>query len=247
MATVRVEHIMGMPVVVDLRDPAAADDAADAVFDWLRRVDATFSVFKPDSEVSRIDRGVLALEQASADVREIVRRCVELRDETRGFFDMHATGRLDPGGLVKGWAVDRAAAILDGLGLRNYAVDAGGDLRIRGGALPAREWRVGIQHPVVRDAIAAVVTGTDLAIATSGAYNRGDHVVDPHSRRPPVGVLSVTVTGPDLATADAYATAAFAMADQGPDWTAGLTGYQALTITADGRVLATPTFPRTPR
>ena len=86
--------------------------------------------------------------------------------------------------------------------------------------------------------------GDDLAIATSGAYNRGDHVVDPHTRTAPRGVLSVTVTGPDLATADAYATAAFAMGELGPHWTATLRGYEALTILANGTVQSTAGFPR---
>jgi thiamine biosynthesis lipoprotein len=89
-----------------------------------------------------------------------------------------------------------------------------------------------------------VVEADDLAVATSGAYIRGDHVVDPHTGAPPRGVLSVTVVGPDLATADAYATAAFAMGAAGPDWTRGLGPYEAMTITDDGRVLSTQSFPR---
>jgi thiamine biosynthesis lipoprotein len=104
-------------------------------------------------------------------------------------------------------------------------------------------WRVGIQHPLERDRVAAVVQARDLAIATSGAYERGEHVIDPHTRRPPTDVLSVTVTGPDLATADAYATAAFAMGSRGGRWTAGLSGYESMVILADGRVLSTPGFP----
>jgi thiamine biosynthesis lipoprotein len=75
------------------------------------------------------------------------------------------------------------------------------------------------------------------------AYERGDHVLDPHTRRPPAGVLSVTVTGPDLALADAYATAAFAMGPRAGEWTAGLSGYEAMTIRSDGRVLTTHGFP----
>ena len=106
-----------------------------------------------------------------------------------------------------------------------------------------RCWRVGIQHPLERDRIAAVVETRDLAVATSGTYERGEHVFDPHTRRPPTGVLSVTITGPDLATADAYATAAFAMGTRGAQWTATLDGYEAMTILADGRVLLTPGFP----
>ena len=95
----------------------------------------------------------------------------------------------------------------------------------------------------MRDRIAAVVEGNDVAVATSGAYARGEHVVDPHTRQPPAGVLSVTIVGPELATADGYATAAFAMGEAGPAWTASLGLYEAMTILADGRVLLTPGFP----
>ncbi len=241
----RVEHVMGMPVIVDARDDHVGGDAIDEVFDWLRLVDARFSTFKPDSEVCRIDRGELSFEQAHPDVRAVLSRCEQLRDETGGYFDVRAgaSRRLDPSGLVKGWSVDRAAALLDASGATNYTINAGGDTRLRGGALPANRWRVGIQHPLERDRVAAVLETRDLAVATSGAYERGDHVIDPHTRRPPTGVLSVTVTGPDLATADAYATSAFAMGPRCARWTAGLAGYEAMTILADGRVLFTQGFP----
>jgi thiamine biosynthesis lipoprotein len=241
----RVEHVMGMPVVVDARDEGLDPSAVDRMFDWLRFVDATFSTYKEDSEISRINRGELAVADAHDDVREVLARCDELRVETRGYFDVRAerAERIDPSGLVKGWSVDRAAAILDAAGARNYAVNAGGDMVLRGGALPDELWRVGIQHPTLRDRVARVVEANDLAVATSGAYARGDHVVDPHTRRPPAGVLSVTITGPVLATADAYATAAFAMGLDAPNWTARLPrGYEAMTILADETVLLTPGF-----
>lgn len=230
----RVEHIMGMPIVVAVRD---GDAVPEEVFDWFRHVDATFSTYKDDSEVSRIRRGELALEDASDEVRRVFARCAELRNETDGFFDVEAVG-LDPSGYVKGWAVDEAAAILERAGLHEYAINAGGDIRTRG------HWTIGIQHPLEPQAIAKVVEGTDLAVATSGAYERGEHVVDPHSSWAPAGILSVTVTGPRLGTADAYATAAFAMGGhRAPNWTARLRGYEAMTILADGRVLSTPGFP----
>jgi thiamine biosynthesis lipoprotein len=238
----RVEHVMGMPVVVDVRDDGVDDTVVEQVFDWLRHVDAVFSTYKEESEISRIDRGELLLEDAQPDVRAVLERCAELREETDGYFDTRYAGRLDPSGLVKGWAVDRAAAILDESGVRNYAVSAGGDMRVRGGALPDPAWRIGIQHPHRRDQVAAVVETCSLAVATSGEYARGKHVWDPHRAAPPSGVLSVTITGPDLATADAYATAAFAMGERGPHWTARLSGYEAMTILADGRVLSTPGF-----
>ena len=230
---VRVEHVMGMPIVVEVRD----GEVPEALFDWLRQVDETFSTYKDGSEISRLRRGELAEDDASADVRAVLRRCRALRDETGGWFDVDAIG-LDPSGFVKGWAVDGATAILDGAGSADYAVNAGGDIRTRG------RWRIGIQHPLEPKAVAKVVEGDDLAVATSGAYERGDHVRDPHTGVAPAGILSVTITGPDLGTADAYATAAYAMGPRRAiDWTARLRGYEALTILADGRVLATPNFP----
>jgi thiamine biosynthesis lipoprotein len=237
---------MGMPVVVDVRDDGVAESDLDAVFDWLGWVDETFSTYRPGSEISRLNRGELSPAAAHADVRAVLERCDELRRKTNGFFDARFDGgKLDPSGLVKGWSVDRAAAILDARGFENYAVNAGGDIRLRGGAFPDRVWRVGIQHPLVRDGVAAIVEGDDLAVATSGEYARGQHVLDPHTGEPPAGVLSVTITGPDLATADAFATAAFAMgAARAPHWTARLRGFEALTILADERVLSTPGFPR---
>jgi thiamine biosynthesis lipoprotein len=243
----RVEQIMGMPIVLDVRDEEVDEGVAEPVFAWLRAVDARFSTYREDSEISRLNRGALALDEAHSDVREVLARCERLRAETRGYFDVRAAspGTIDPSGLVKGWSVDRAAAILDEAGVRNYAISAGGDMRLRGRAVPELCWRVGIQHPRERGHVAAVVEAGDLAIATSGAYARGEHVLDPHTGAPPAGVLSVTVTGPDLATADAFATAAFAMGPvHGPHWTARLRGYEALTILADGVVLSTARFPQ---
>jgi FAD:protein FMN transferase len=220
---------MGMPVTVLAPEPAP-------VFAWLHWVDATFSPFRAHSQISRIERGELAPRDAHPLVRDVLARCEALRRETDGYFDARHSGALDPCGLVKGWAVDRAAALLPG---RRVCIDAGGDVLVRGGA-----WRIGIRHPRERHLLAAALHADDLAVATSGAYERGEHIVDPHRRRPPAGVLSVTVVGPDLATADAYATAAFAMGQAGPAWTARLRGYEAMTILATDEVLATPGFCR---
>ena len=225
---------MGMPVTVSGVDA----DAAAIVFAWLRRVDRLFSTYRPDSEVCRLDRGELAVGDADPLVREVLERCERLRIETGGYFDARASGRLDPSGLVKGWAVDRAAALLEARGARRFCVSAGGDLVVRGGP-----WRVGVRHPRRRRRLAAALTVSDAAVATSGAYERGQHVLDPHTRRPARGARSVTVVGPDLGTADAYATAAFAMGAAGPAWTAGFDGYEAMTVIGV-RVLSTPGFAR---
>jgi thiamine biosynthesis lipoprotein len=239
-----VEQIMGMPIVVDVRG-SEVDDVMGRVFDWFRLVDSVFSTYRADSEISRLNRGELAAEDLREDVREVLERCEALRVRTGGYFDARAPipGAVDPSGLVKGWSVDRAAQLLEEAGERHYSVNAGGDVRVRGEATPGERWRVGIQHPLESDRIAAVVVADDLAIATSGAYERGDHVVDPHTGKPPTGVLSVTVVGPELATADAFATAAFAMGESGPRWTTSLAPYEAMTILADETVLTTRGFP----
>jgi thiamine biosynthesis lipoprotein len=236
----RVEQVMGMPVVIEVRDATAGDETLAAAFAWLRFVDALFSTYKDESEISRINRGELAESRAHPLVRAVLDRCEALREETDGYFYARAASPLwlDPSGLVKGWAVDRAAAILDEAGVQEFAISAGGDMRLRG------RWRVGIQHPHLRDKVAAIVEADDLAIATSGTYARGEHVFDPHSGLPPTGVLSVTIVGPELATADAYATAAFAMGAAGPDWTARLPGYDAMTVLTGDVVVTTPGFRR---
>jgi thiamine biosynthesis lipoprotein len=237
----RVEHVMGMPIVVAIRDEHVEHGVVEGVFDWFRWVDAVFSTYRADSEISRLNAGELSLAHAHPDVRAVLRRCDELRDETDGFFDIRTSpgSSIDPSGFVKGWSVDRASLLLDRAGVLDYAVNAGGDLVLRG-----RPWRIGVQHPGRRDAVARVVELANAAVATSGEYARGAHIVDPHTHRAPHGILSVTVTGRDLATSDAYATAAFAMgARRAPHWTARLEHHEAMTILADGRVLSTPGFP----
>ncbi len=256
----RVEQIMGMPIGIDVRDAHVSPTALDHAFAWLRAVDATFSTYREDSAISRLNRGVLDPAEAPPEVREVLARCADLYTETGGYFDIQAPyrdprgprpgvvpaqpGAVDPSGLVKGWSVDRAGLILEAAGAGAYTINAGGDIRARGRPPGQTCWRVGIQHPRQHDKIAAVVAATNLVIATSGAYERGAHILDPHSNQPAGGVLSVTVVGPDLATADAYATAAYAMGPDGADWLAQINGYQALIILADDVVLSTPGFPR---
>jgi FAD:protein FMN transferase len=237
-----VRHIMGMPIGIDLADADGVD--VEAAFDWLREVDATFSTYRDDSDISRFARGELTLADCRPEVDEVLSRCLALERATGGFFSVRAAGRLDPSGLVKGWAIDGAAQRLAAAGAERFCINAGGDIVARGRPAPDRPWRVGVRHPIEPEQLAAVLAVEDLAVATSGEYERGAHIRDPHTGAPPTGLLSVTVVGPDLATADAYATAAFAMGADGPAWTATLEGYDAMCITSDRRVLSTPGFAR---
>ncbi len=236
---------MGTAISVDLRDGHIGDEVLGGVFEHFQSVDARFSPFKPDSEVSRLSRGDIVLESCSPDLREVLDLCDAVRLDSNGYFDIRAhrtDGDIDPSGLVKGWAVEGAAKILDQAGIRNYYINAGGDALIRGEAGPMQPWRVGIRHPERPDRVAAVLEVRDLAVATSGAYERGEHVIDPHTHRAPEGILSVTVVGPSLTFADVYATAALAMGPAGLEWIASLPEYTACFITTDRRLVWTPGF-----
>jgi thiamine biosynthesis lipoprotein len=237
MAEYQVEHVMGMAVAIDVRDEIPSGALEQAVA-WFRHVDRVFSPYRSDSEISRIARRTSTRQMTSAVVQEVLAQCDRLRALTGGFFDTRATGRLDPSGFVKGWAVERAVELLERAGATRLAVNAGGDAVVRGGV----PWRVGIQHPIEREQLAAVIEVRDAAIATSGAYERGIHIVNPHNKRPAEGLLSVTVLGPDLGFADAYATAAFAMGRAAPQWLATVAGYEAMAILQDERVVCTPGF-----
>ena len=189
---------MGTAISLDLADdlpPATLHELADEVFAWLREVDARFSTYRTDSEVCRFDRGEVLLSEASADLRLVLERCADLWGATDGFFDAYATGRLDPSGYVKGWAAQVASDRLLAAGAANHCVNAGGDVRVRGRSPPAEPWRIGVRHPWDPTATCLVLTGTDLAVATSGVYERGQHVLDPRRGAPARGLRSVTVVG----------------------------------------------------
>jgi len=234
---------MGTTVSIDVREPFVAETALDDTIAWFRDVDRRFSPYRPDSEVSLVGAGSLAFEDASPDVRAMFTLADELRGRTGGFFDprgFRADGRPDPTGVVKGWAVDEALAILRLAGARNVQVVAGGDLVAAGEPEPGHPWRIGIRHPGEERQVVAVLAVRDLAVATSGLYERGAHIRDPHTGAVPRDLRSLTVVGPTLAIADAYATAAFAMGAPGIAWVAGESGFGALGISADDLMTWSP-------
>ena len=221
---------MGMPITVHVVDDTANDESLDAVFNDFRMLDRTFSPYVLDSAVSRINRGELRLEDAGKLLNQAVDLCRLYERATGGYFSAWINGRFDPSGLVKGWAIDRACSILDRYGYCDYFVDAGGDVQTRGRNAEGGRWRVGIRHPVERDKVARVVLASGLAVATSGTYEKGEHILDPHSGKPANSWLSFTVVGPDILQADVYATACCAMGIAGLDFVARVEGYNAYAI-----------------
>ncbi|MFF3330912.1 FAD:protein FMN transferase [Streptomyces sp. NPDC002888] len=230
---------MGFPVSLRVDDEHVPDEAADAVFAWLREVDERFSPFKAGSEVSRLDRGELRADEVSADLAEVLDLCEHYRVETGGAFDVRLPGRgLDPCAVVKGWSVQRAAELLTAAGARRFCLNAGGDVVVSGGP-----WRVGVRHPEHADKLCTVLALTDGAVATSARYERGDHILDGRTGRPSTGLLSFTVVASTLTEADSVATAAFAMGPEGIEWAAAREGCEVYAVDAERRVLRTPGFP----
>jgi thiamine biosynthesis lipoprotein len=228
--TVHVEHCMGTVFTIDVRDPGDWTGPIAEVVGWLHRVDRVFSTFRPDSDLSRLHRGEVALADAAPHLAKVLELCERCEAETDGYFTARWRGVPDPTGLVKGWAVERASELLRGHGSRDHAVNGGGDVQLAGESAPGRPWRVGISDPADARKILTVVTGRDFAVATSGTAERGAHIVDPVTGAPARTFAAVTVTGPSLTRADAYATAAVAMGERVFDWARGLREYDVLVV-----------------
>lgn len=226
--------IVSFTVYPDNLPLPAAHVAVDSACRALHRADEVFSTYDPDSPVSRLRRGEAALAALPPEVGEVLALCQKAKTASRGWFDPWAMpGGVDPTGLVKGWAVQRAADILRQAGVGAALVNGAGDLAAVGSPAPGEPWRAGIRHPWRPDALACLVA-VRAAIATSAAYERGAHLIDPATGQPASGVASATVTGPDLAMADALATALAVGGDDALAAIGALDGYAGYLIRADG-------------
>jgi thiamine biosynthesis lipoprotein len=284
--TARVRHaepVMGTVVSFDVPAAAVVAGSLEAAVRWLHWADRIFSPYRADSDVSLLAAAEVTVDGCAPEVAEVISACTAVRLCSGGYFTAAPGGVFDPSGYVKGWAVERAAAILSAAGSTNHLVNGGGDVQCAGGrprsglaaanaprssassrstassgptASSGEEpWRVGIADPFHRGRLALVVEAVDSAVATfvveaadsavatSGTAERGAHIIDPHLGHPATGLASLTVVGPSLALADAYATAAFAMGPtRARDWTESLPGYEAYAITEDGDTWQTAGF-----
>ena len=234
--------VMGMPVSVQLVDEKSGASDVEAVFAYLAWIDRTFSPFKAESETGRINRGELALEESSPEMRFIAELCERTKSETRGYFDARYRGEFDPSGAVKGYAIDRAAELLRQRGHRDFLVEAGGDIQVSGRDRFGDKWKIGIRNPFLPDQLATTVYLCDQGIATSGSYFRGEHIVNPSSGAPASGLASITVVAGSVCDADRFATAAYAMGEQGIDFVNEVDGLEACSIGLDGSVRCTAGF-----
>ena len=213
LARIRAEiHTWGTVIFIDASSSTISESEIQSAIDrtqsFFYQVDNIFSTYKDQSEVSRLRRGELSIADCNADLQEVWGLCVVAKELTDGSFDPWCVeGGFDPSGYVKGWAADRAITILKRAGVEHIQINAAGDLSLAGGVEPGKPWSIGIRHPEEAHTIVKVFDITDGAIATSGTYERGSHIKDPHTGLIAIGARSATVYGPDGGVADALATA----------------------------------------
>lgn len=235
--------LMGMPITVEIVDAPVEAGVFDEIYDYFRYIDETFSPFKATSEVSRVNRGELALADTCQDMHMVLELAEQTRQETGGYFDVWHNGVFDPCGIVKGWAIDEAASLLYMKGFRNFFVDAGGDVQVYGYNTQHQPWRVGICNPFNLGQIVKTVWLDEVGIATSGSYMRGAHIYNPLKSDDTLDeIVSLTVIGPDVLEADRFATAAFAMGRAGIVFIDRLNGFEGYMIDRHGRAMMTGGF-----
>ena len=232
----RVEHVMGMPISLALRGRHAGDAHGDAAWaaalEVLRAADRTFSTYRADSVISRMNRGVPV--DTPPEVADVLVIGAAAERSSGGAFALRRDGVLDPSGVVKGWAAERAAVALAALPDTDFCLSAGGDITCRTGDPAAAPWRIGIEDPRDPTRIVAVVPIRTGAVATSGTAHRGAHIVDARTGRAPGGLASVTVVGRSLTAVDVDATAAFALGADGERWLTTRGHRAAFVVRTDG-------------
>lgn len=231
---------MGMPAIVEIIDRQATRGDVEAVFDFFTAVDEKFSTYKPTSEVSEYNAGRIAMNDLSQDMRTVLRLAAETKGATNGFFDIERDGRLDPSGLVKGWAIDLARQLLHQADFKNFYLEIAGDIQVSGHDDQGKPWHIGIRHPTERDKVVKVVQLTTQGIATSGTSERGQHIYNPKTGQPVVtNVVSLSVIGPNIYEADRFATAAFAMGHEGIAFIERRPGLEGYSIDRHGTATMT--------
>jgi thiamine biosynthesis lipoprotein len=218
--------------------PDSVEEALHAARLELERMDLRFSHYRVDSDISRWVGGEDIDDAAAADIEHVLRECGRLHRESNGVFRARnpLTNARDTAGYVKGYAIRRAADELHRHGLASFAVGVGGDAAFAGSPDDARPWQVAVQDPGRRFAVVAVIPVVDGAVATSGTAERGGHIWLGARHDVGAGLRSFTVTGPDIAEADAYATVGFAMGEAGMEWVRAHPGYRSLIVRTDGTV-----------
>lgn len=274
---------------------AVAAAALEAAFGELDTVEQVMSIYRPESQLSRLNRDGVC-DDPHPYLVEVLQAAAAMSERTRGAFDVtiqplwqtywqaHASEtrplaaeiaaarrRVDwrqveitagnvrlrgtgtaitLNGIAQGYAADRAAASLRRHGVDQALIDTG-EFGSLGHGSDGDGWNVGIQHPRRADAFVAVANLAGRCLATSGDYaTKFDeaftthHLLDPRTGRSASELASVSIVAGSGLAADALSTATFVLGlDAGRRLVAATPGADALFVTKDGRVWASPGFP----
>lgn len=234
---------MGTVVSVTL----ATDDRDERVESGIEHIfteaDQRFSLYRSDSELSRIAVGEITLADSSSAMKQLYSLAMEWRTATDGAFTPHRPdGILDLSGVVKAWAAAAAGVWLKSLGQLNWCLNAGGDVLCSGLAPEAVPWSVGIVDPLDRSSLLGSIEASAQrpAVATSGNAERGEHIW--RSPGASKDFIQVTVRAPDMITADCLATAIISGGSAALDHASAGWPVDILAVRPDGTLLATPGF-----
>lgn len=235
---------MGTMATIDLIAHPGTAEVLAGIESTFEDIENVFSLYRPDSELSRIAAGRLPLTESSAQLRSVYEESLSWRNATNGAFTPHRPdGVVDLDGIVKAAAIERAGGLLDASGSSDWCINVGGDLLCRGIQSDGRPWTLGIVDPEDRGTLlcSIVLQGERRAVATSGSTERGDHIWRDGSRTNPP-FRQVTVVADDIITADVLATAIVSGGRTALDDATERWPIDVLTVGSDGSMRATAGF-----
>lgn len=238
----KTRNIMGMPVIIEIVDSNATQEIFEEIFNYLISVDEKFSPYKKKSEVSLYNEGKITKKDLSTEIKEVLELSEKTKNDTDGFFDITYNGKINPSGLVKGWAIYNASLILRKNGFKNFYVEIAGDIEIAGLNSENKKWSIGIRNPFKKEENIKILYLSNVGIATSGNYERGKHIYNPIKKMEADEIASLTVIGPNIYEADRFATACFAMGKKGIYFIENLSGFEGYMINNNGIAIFTSEF-----
>ena len=233
---------MGMPSTIEVIDKNVKEQDIEKVFSYFNKIDEKFSTYKNNSEISKINRNEIKKEKYSSEMKKILKLSEKTKQETNGYFDININGKLDPSGIVKGYAIYNGAKLLLKKGYKNFYVEIAGDIQVFGQNIDSKKWKIGIENPFKKGEIIKVVNLSNNGIATSGNYIRGKHINNPKKNIAADEIMSLSVIGPNVYEADRFVTAAFAMGLEGIKFIENLSNFEGYMVTKEKNAIFTRGF-----